>query len=517
MTLRYDAQRDFGEDLSFDMVANVQGLLASPLVDQNTELLKLQAVDLGAPLPDVKNWTDFAGQAVGIAQIIWPNNPTQPGGLAYQICITPGIAGTTEPVFSDIPGVTTNDGSVVWASIGDGGITTNVSWSGGMGVAPGEILLLTNQTFNPAIGDLEDVPGQTTYYICIKGGYTNSTYNTFTYVPPVYNNDDPTPEPITISILNPPTFTQTVGQQIADGSVTWMCIGANPSALAIPIGGTPANVTARCFFPTARGQQALEYLICRARARLRYRARAVNVTWQAPFESCIDMSCRKNATLYEPRIPGGAATGKVIAYSLECDGDTGVIHGSVKIGCSVGFGNSVAEITGTPEYAAPGYAQLGWQVYDGKTVVPGSNDTSYTLPTYLPFDDGLQFPLTWAQISDGGIFSGSLAKQEEKIKAAFKVAQQLQYIQAWAGITIATGNTNASQSGLTPSEAWKLEQQQLALASSNVPYVMEANPVSWTVLLKPCANNGPFIGAYAIQVTPLEVPQGINLAAASSP
>lgn len=517
MTLRYDMSRDFAEDLQFDMIANVQGILASPQVDQDTELLKLESIDLGQPLPNILAWTDFASKPVGVAQIIWPNNPTTPGGLAYQICITPGTAGATEPVFSDIPGITTTDGSVVWASLGDGGISTSTGWQAGEGVPVGQIMLLQNQTFNPAIGEMEDTPGQSSYYICIQQGITNGVYRTFTYVPPVFTNDEATPEPITISLLDPPTFSTVVGQIVTDGTVKWMVLGPNPAALAIPIGGTPDTVTARSFFPTARGRQSIEYLICRARARLRYRSRAVQVSWQAKFDDCVYLSCRKNATLEDPRFPGQAATGKIIAYSLTADGSKGELRGNVTAGVAVGFGNSVPAITGTPEYALPGYAQIGWQIYDGAMVVPGSNDISYSLPKYLPYDDGLQFPLTWKQISDGGVFSGSIAKQETAITASFKVALQLQFLQAWAGMTIAVGNTNASQSGLTPAEAWKLEQEQLALASSNTPYVMEANPVSWTALLKPCANNGPFTGVYVINVTPLEVPQGINLAADSAP
>jgi hypothetical protein len=46
---------------------------------------------------------------------------------------------------------------------------------------------------------------------------------------------------------------------------------------------------------------------------------------------------------------------------------------------------------------------------------------------------------------------------------------------------------------------------------------MEANGLSWSALLKPCAGNGPFEGAYFIIVSPLVVPQGINLEAPSSP
>lgn len=178
----------------------------------------------------------------------------------------------------------------------------------------------------------------------------------------------------------------------------------------------------------------------------------------------------------------------------------------------------MAEVDGVGEYAAEGYAQKGWQVYDGKKVDPGTADILYTPPVYAAFDDGLRFPLTWSQISDGGRFSNTLDAQKAAIEESFKTAQELSYIQQWAGKTLSSSsNPSASQSGISSEEAWKIEEQQLALASSNTPYVMEANPIVWTALIKPCSGNGPFTGSYAITVSDLEVPEGVNLAAASSP
>jgi hypothetical protein len=517
MSLRYDASRSFSELLSFDMIANVQGILASPTIDQNTELMTIAAQDVGQPLINVFNWTDFAGQAVAQTTIIWPNNPTKPGGLAYQICVVAGTAGATEPVFSDIPGTITVDGSVQWASLGESGITSVPQWAPGEGVPVGQIMLIQKMVFNVNTGGNEAVPGATSYYMCLGAGYTNSVYDTFTYVPPINTNDEATPIPRTVSILNGPTFSTSPGTQITDGTVRWLVLGTSPTGFGIPIGGTPTDVRARSFFPTGRGQIAVQYLIMKARARLRFRGRALTVKWESPFNRIVGLSCRKNATLFEPRLPGGAATGKIIAYSFECDGSSGKLSGSVQIGVSVGFGDSVSEITGTPEYASSGYAQLGWQLYDGATVVPSSNDVSYTPPVYAPFDDGLQFPLSWAQISDGGKFSNTLAAQKAAIQKSFGVLATLDYLQKWAGQVLTTGNVNTTQSGLSPDQAWTLEREQLNLASQSTPYVMEANAISWTALLKPCAGNGPFEGAYSITVTPLILPEGINLAAASSP
>lgn len=517
MTMRYDSTRQYSELLSFDMIADVQSILAAPTVDQNTELLTIASVDIGKPLLSVLSWTDLADSAVPLAQIIWPNNPTKPGGLAYQICVTAGTAGATEPTFSDIPGVTTADGTVLWASLGNSGLTESAHWAPGAGIPLGQIMLLQEQSFNAASGSFEDIPGHTTYYLCTTSGTTNGTYRTFSYIPPVGNNDAATPEPRIISTIDPPTFVTNPGSHVTDGTVGWTVLGANPAILGIPIGGTPDTVVARSFFPTARGQRAIQYLICKARARLRYRARAVKVEWATTFDLATTLSCRMNATLFDPRLPGAAATGKIIAYSFECDGSTGALRGHVTIGCSVGLGGSIVEITGTPEYAAEGYAQKGWQIYDGQTVAAGNNDITYTPPAFRAFDDGLHFPLRWQDISDGGRFSGSAANQRAAIEASFAIAIQLKYIQSFGGDQIVNGTTTSNVAGFTADSAWKIEREQLALASQNTPYVMEANPVQWAVLLRPCAGNGPFSGAYAISVSDLIVPEGINLAAPSSP
>src|SRR5208282_4008223 len=77
--------------------------------------------------------------------------------------------------------------------------------------------------------------------------------------------------------------------------------------LGIPVGGTTDNVTARCYFPTDRGAQSVQYAINRARAKIRMRSRAVEVSWECPIEMVLGMSCRMNATLYDPRLPGGVA------------------------------------------------------------------------------------------------------------------------------------------------------------------------------------------------------------------
>lgn len=537
MTLRYDSSRAYSEVLAFDMTANTQALLASPTVSQNTELITISSVDVGQPLFEVEAWSDFTNAAVGLAQIIFPNNPTTPGGLSYQICVTAGTAGSTEPVFSDVIGTTTTDGTVVWSSMGGSPLTSAATWSPASYVPLGEIMLLQNQVFNPASGDFEDVPGESVFYICTSAGKTNSVYTTFSYTPPVLSNVEPTPAVKFIDYIKPPAFRTDVGGQVYDGpsgsgtmtllgdypiggsgeGVTWTVLGVAPALLGIPIGGTADNVTARSYFPTDRGLQSVEYLISKARARLRFRARAVTVGWECPFALATGLSCRMNATLLDPRLPGGAASGKVISYHLT--GGSGKFRGNVKIGCAIGFGGGITNVVGTPEYAASGYMQAGYQIMDGATVSHGSDETSYTLPVFAPFDDGLIFPLTWNDISDGGIISGNLTDQAAVIQKSFSAAATLAwystyYAQPIPGTVFGPGSTETT--GLNAQEAWVVTREQLTLAAQNTPYVMAANSISWTCLLKPCNGNGPFGGSYNIIVSPLVVPQGINLEAPSN-
>lgn len=126
---------------------------------------------------------------------------------------------------------------------------------------------------------------------------------------------------------------------------------------------------------------------------IRYRARCVKVVFDAPIEYCLNLSCRKNATLYDSRIPGGVATGKVISYTLTWS-EQGEMIGHVEIGVCVGNGNSVSAITGTPEYtAATGYCLPGYQLYDGGTYALAEEDISYTFPAPVPYDDGMALPL----------------------------------------------------------------------------------------------------------------------------
>ena len=523
-SLRYDAKRDFSEVAVMNVTANLQNTFVSPTVDQGTELIKVSGADVGQPLETPYAWSDYAGQFVTAGTMIFPNDPTLPGGTSYQMCVGSGIAGDVEPVFSDIPGTITNDGGVVWASLGESPPQTQPAWTSATPVAVGEIFIIEPKQFVVETGDMQTT-GASYFFLCVRGGFTNGTYTSFEYLPAPTSSDDLPALPVPFAVILGPGDSAAgniggeensstgapipgTGGTTQDGSVTWLNLGTSPPFLGIPIGGTMTNVTARSYFPTARGQQSIQYLICKARARLRLRSRAVKIEFDAPFWDCIGLSCRKNATLFDPRLPGGAATGKITSYTLSGAKD-GKLIGHVEIGVAVGQANSVPTITGTPEYTtATGYMEVGYQAYDGGQYALSEEDVAYTPPVFAPYDDGLSFPLQ--------SFPGTLTITHpiQSAQLTTKLAQlnspQLGNVPA---VQKALGQPNApgSQSTLLGGQSavdW--------LTGGEGTYMIECDPVAAEILIDP-VTNGPFNGAYFVQVTQLELPKGIDLSADSSP
>jgi hypothetical protein len=460
-------------------------------------------------------WSNYRNQPVAVATLILPNDRAAVGGTSYQICIVPGIAGNVEPQFSDVPGTVTIDGTVHWASLGDQPPSNQPAWTDSTAVPLGEIVLYEPKIWNDASGSFENT-GQFCYLLCINEGTTNSTWVDFTYLPIATSNDDTLPPAVTTSYIPGPGQTSPYvapitarGGIVTDGGVTnssvrWLSLGSDPGFLGIPLGGTTENVTARSYFTTDRGHWTIEHLICKARARLRLRARCVKVEWDAPFEDCLDLSLRKNATILDGRIPGGAATGKITSYALTGSRD-GKLIGHIEIGCSVGFGNSVPDVTGTPEYtSATGYMQAGYQLYDGGQSSIADGDIAYTRPTFRPFDDGMAFPLQ----SFPGIVKISTPDQVAAVEKAIK-EQSERLLRA-----------NQIPFGGNPGKgtAQFLEGRTVGgfLAETNpVEYALSATPVTAEIIIHP-TTNGPFNGNIVVRCSTLEIPQGINLSAGSS-
>ncbi|WP_032927470.1 hypothetical protein, partial [Mesorhizobium sp. LNHC221B00] len=159
-----------------------------------------------------------------------------------------------------------------------------------------------------------------------------------------------------------------------------------------PDGAMPIrDVRKRAYLTTPRGRQSLDYLVCLCRGAILARSRAVEVTFSVKFRDGLDLSCRKNARIVDPHIPGGEATGKIIGYALNVQ--NGALVASITIGCTIGKGNSVTTVPGAPVYAEEGILEPGIQAYVGRTVMPVAGEVTLSEDYMLvpPNDDGVNF------------------------------------------------------------------------------------------------------------------------------
>jgi hypothetical protein len=165
-----------------------------------------------------------------------------------------------------------------------------------------------------------------------------------------------------------------------------------------------ATVYTSAYLSTPRGQQSIEYLLHIARAHLLAKSRVVAVEWECPFPKMIqaNLSCRKNATIEDQRLPGTTVLGKIVSYSMSGVGDTGEFIGKVTINSAVGNYEDALRAAGaitapgTPDYVDEGYVDPGYQHYSGALIAAATNDMSYELIPYVA--TGLQFPLTLDQV-----------------------------------------------------------------------------------------------------------------------
>lgn len=176
------------------------------------------------------------------------------------------------------------------------------------------------------------------------------------------------------------------------------------------------------YIPTARGQRSLQYLIALARANLLMRSRAVQITFQCRFQRVIDLTLRMNAQIFDDRLPGHSAVGKIITYKWSLDGDTGVLIGTVTIGCSVGYGGAVEAVDGDPSWVSADWVAPGWQSYDGQTILLPGSDVSYTAIYQSSDDDGLRFPLTRGDVVLLDNWHGNIDDQITAIGSAIGAA-----------------------------------------------------------------------------------------------
>lgn len=229
------------------------------------------------------------------------------------------------------------------------------------------------------------------------------------------------------------------------------------------------------YFSTSRGRSSIEYLIHRARAQLMLRSRAVQIEFECRMERAAELSCRKSAELFDHRLPGGSAVGKIIGYAISGNGDTGQLIGRVTMGCPIGYGGAITEIEGDPVYGSTDYMGNDYQRFEGSVQVLGTGDIGYTVPAIVN-SDGASFDLT----------QGALGA------AAFISAPTVH---------------NDATSQVAPIVAAGQDAEAVKAALKLIPTTVDFTLINVT--------NGPFDNLYDITVTDLEIPAGVNLEAAS--
>jgi hypothetical protein len=517
LTLQYAAERKRTERAIFLVRADTQPVLVDPLLSQDSETVSKSGVDVGVPIINLLNWTSIAGTAMQVGQIIFPDNPNVPGGQSVQICVVAGTAGTVEPAFSDVPGFETVDGTITWSSLGQATPPDNaVDWTALSHVNAGTIILPKRAFYiqyndltapmrhSYAVHSVAVSEGQIiqmpdgSFQVCTISGTITDAYTSLSPGSAVFATLSKLPSGNTYQIATTagvtgplymvPPFNENLHGTTTDGTVVWTCIGSGD----IPAGGIPGDVHAATYFATDRGVQSLEYLGALVRARLLYRARCVEISFDCEYARGVSLTTCNTVTLHDPRIAGGVALGKVKGTELSVS-DTGVAGCRVTLACTAGLGNAVSEAPGDPDYVDDGYVD-GWQQYDNVTVVlPTTTDLGYAPPVYSASDDGLTFPLTrdmvvlvdQFHVNETGVAGAALGS----IKAAATLQQQP---------PISAGSAIA-------------QQNQLAMINANsLDNLLKNNPNWQEFQFKP-VNAGPFNKVYNVEFTDLQVPMGIDL------
>jgi hypothetical protein len=97
---------------------------------------------------------------------------------------------------------------------------------------------------------------------------------------------------------------------------------------------------------------------------------------------------RNSVALFDRRLPGGSATGKVKHYRITVS-EAGM-WGEFTIGCSIGNGQPATAAEGINSYVEDGYVEPGYQVVAGAQHMLLTDELAYqTLDNFLIVDDGL--------------------------------------------------------------------------------------------------------------------------------
>jgi hypothetical protein len=182
-----------------------------------------------------------------------------------------------------------------------------------------------------------------------------------------------------------------------------------------PIGDLRHNA----YFSRTRGISSVEYLMLLARAKIRSRARAIEITFECRLEDVLSISCRNNVHLVDRRLPGGEASGKVIGYEL-CQDQDGRPYAKITIGCSIGRNGSVTAAEGTGAWVDAGTVSDGVQItVGGETTLVASELVYQPLTDFQAKDDGLNlFDLRPADVINSFTLTNGLREQLDAVQGA---------------------------------------------------------------------------------------------------
>lgn len=529
LVLQYAAERQRTERVIFMVRADTQPVLVDATVSQETETMNRSGADVGVPIINLLNWSTIAGQAVSVAQVIFPDDPQVPGGKTAQVCVVAGTAGTTPPEFSDVVGFETIDGTVTWASLGAAAPPENaVNWTPVSNVPAGQMLLPTRPLFQSYASLI--APAK------VKTPPTGVTVTAGTYI---YGRDGAGFEVCTLSgtegafdggtaewastgmpsgssffiatqsgTTGPqyviPNFNETLGAQTSDGSVVWTCIGQG----TIPVGGITGDTWAPSYFTQDRGLESVEYLAALVRAKLLYRSRCVEIKFQSTYARGHPITTRNTITLHDPRIAGGVALGKVKGCVLSVS-DQGSATCEVTLACAAGLGDVLEAEAGEPTYVENGYVASGYQRMEGALILlPDSTDLAYAPPQYVANDDGITFPVTKSMVVLKDIIHGSLEEQRDGVQDALesmKIAANTPEVDP-----LARSLPSPTPPGEFPTTPFNPNPVHEQAAANTISHQLQRVPIWVEYELKP-VNGGPFHKVYNIAFSHLQIPKQIDL------
>jgi hypothetical protein len=261
-----------------------------------------------------------------------------------------------------------------------------------------------------------------------------------------------------------------------------------------PIGDT----TLANYYPTPRGILSLENRLLWARAQLRQGARVAQSSWTIPFERALNLSCRKSARLVWDNMPGGQIEGKIIAYQIVHNVETGHRSGTVTIGATPGHDGTTTEITNSgSDYIEEDYIEAGHFVNSDDVVLSDSSLADFGYSTPIAETSTGEFPLKLEDVLLGVQVTGDTVAQANILSSILGSYYQSPLI---------TSSMRVPRSQLNPVQE----------ATNAIKAAIDSVKTQMTIQLVPIAGESGFESNYPIEVTPLRLPMTVNFEAPSN-